>query len=535
MSRTLSGIAASHGRAAGPAKIWQAAPSEAGLLVESMPEGEMARFCRASHRVRQELRTLGQTMAGGTETARGILTAQAEMAVDPMLTEEVKKHVFAGKSAQEAVREAGRHLASMLEALTDSYLRQRAEDVRAVCGHIAGVLTGQGGQDFSIFADSVLVAVELSAAALVKLEACKLRGLILTTGTATSHVALVAKGMGLPAVFGCAHALEEIHDGDVVAIDGATGNVWVRPDEVVLNSLASESTPRAAKVVGYSESGPTLTADGRRITVMANVSSPGEARRALTLGAEGIGLFRSEFLFLDRKDLPSEEEQFLEYRTLVESVTSRPVVIRTLDAGGDKQVDALHRPPEENPFLGWRGVRLWAEEERLWHPQIRALLRAAQYGTLHILIPMVSDVREIVHVRELFERARQEFSAVAGTYKLGAMIEVPSAALTADALAAEVDFFSIGTNDLVQYTLAADRGNAKTANLQDPLHPAVQRLIGMTVEAAHANHIPVAVCGDAAANPDAIPWLVKAGIDELSVPVQSLPDVRQTLRGLTTV
>ncbi|BDG59684.1 phosphoenolpyruvate--protein phosphotransferase [Caldinitratiruptor microaerophilus] len=541
MSVRLQGVAAAPGLALGRAALWHPraghgpeAPGDGAAPGD--PEQAMARYREAARHVRAELESLQQVVAGraGTEAA-AILGAQALMAEDPELAAEVERLLRHGTPLARAVREAGEAMAALLDALQDPYLRQRAADVRDVTGRIAAALAGGEEAPPAPYEDTVLIAPEIPPSAVARLDVGRVRAIVTAGGGATSHAALLAKGLGIPAVMGCSGVLEAATEGDAVAVDGDAGSVLVRPEPAEEEAFRRRVARAAEEAAGLARLRdlPAVTAYGRKVMLAANLARAAEARAALEAGAEGVGLFRTEFLFLDRPDLPGEEEQFAEYRAVAEAMAPRPVVIRTLDIGGDKFLPALPLPREENPFLGWRGIRLWLDREDLAVPQIRALLRAARHGEVHILLPMVADVSEVRRARALIERVRAGLGEAAGPYKLGIMVEVPAAALAADRLAAEAEFFSIGTNDLVQYTLAADRGNPKVAALSDPLHPAVLRLIDMTVRAAHARGIPVAVCGDAAGDPRVIPALVALGVDELSMPPAAIPAAKRQVRSLT--
>lgn len=554
MKAKVTGAAASPGLGLGRAALWRPGrpPAASAKGTEGpggpatgprrpedpeSPEAALARFRAAVDRVEAELQRLEQAISdrAGTEAA-AILGAQAMMARDPELEAEVSRRLAAGTPLPRAVAEAGAALAGLLAALDDPYLQQRAADVRDVAGRIVAVLTGGSEAPPAPYPETILVAPELPPSAVAHLDTSRIKAVVTAGGGATAHAALLAKGLGIPAVMGCGEAaLAAIAEGDWLAVDGTAGTVLVQPDPTETAAFQERldgAADRAAALARLRDL-PATTRYGRQVMLAANLAGARETPAALAHGAEGVGLFRTEFLFLDRKDLPDEEEQFQEYRAVLQAMAPRPVVIRTLDIGGDKPLPALPLPAEENPFLGWRGVRLWLEREDLAVPQARALLRAARYGVLHIMVPMVADITELRRVRTLFSRAEQALGPEAGPYKLGIMIEVPAAALAAAELAREADFFSIGTNDLVQYTLAADRGNPRVAHLYNPLHPAVLRLVAMTVGAAHSRGIPVAVCGDAAGDPRVIPALVALGVDELSMPPAAIPAAKERIRGLT--
>ncbi len=546
MSRFLQGIGAAFGLAIGQAALWHPGTPEAAVPAAPEPHSpptvgraadqELARFQTAVSRVMEDLETLQQQVAerAGAEAA-AILGAQALMAQDPELQDAVTHHLHRELPLEQAVQEAGAELAGRLEALADPYFRQRAADVRDLTDRLVAVLTDAQQAPPAPYARTVLVAAELPPSAVARLDPDRVVAIITAAGGATSHSALLAKGLGIPAVVACSAALTAIREGDLVAVDGTAGTVVVRPDSeqeqgvrTRLQAAAAAATAAQAELRDQ----PAVTPRGDRVLLAANVASARAAQAALAQGAEGVGLFRTEFLFLGRPNLPGEEEQFAEYRAAAAALAPRPVVIRILDIGGDKPLPGLPLPPEENPFLGWRGIRLWLDREDVARPQIRALLRAARFGNVQIMLPMVTGGHEVRRARALLEQVGAELGPAAGPYRLGVMIETPAAALVADQLAAEVDFFSIGTNDLVQYTLAVDRGNPQVASLFDPLHPAVLRLIRMTVQAARRHGIPVAVCGDAAADPRILPALVALGVDELSVPAAAIAAVKQQIRGL---
>lgn len=540
MGVLLHGIGSSPGLAMGKVHVWcPAAPAV--VIGEGAGEhpvdtqAELDRYQVAIARVQADLAALQQATAGSAdEETAAILGAQAMMVADPELCAEVEARLRSGSPLPAAVYEAGEAMAVLFDSLEDLYLRQRAADVRDVTARLVAAVTGQDLAPPAPYEDTILVTGEIPPSAVARLDLSRVRAIVTEGGGPTSHAALLAKGLGIPAVMGCPAVMQRLADGELACVDGSSGAVLGCPADEEAAAFAhrlAEAERRQRELASLKEL-PAMTASGRQVLLAANVTGAREAKAALAAGADGIGLFRTEFLFLDRTNMPGEEEQYAEYKAVLQAMAPKAVVIRTLDIGGDKAVPALALPQEENPFLGWRGVRLWLEREDLAVPQIRALLRAARFGDLHIMVPMVSTVEEVRRTRDLIERVRQELGAAAGPYKLGIMIEVPAAALDAERLSTVVDFFSIGTNDLVQYTLAADRGNPRVAGLYDPLHPAVLKLIEMTVRAAHARGIWVGVCGDAAGNAQVLPHLVAMGIDELSVPPASVPVVKQIVRGL---
>jgi phosphoenolpyruvate-protein phosphotransferase len=533
MSIVIRGVGAAPGLALGQATVWfpRGATDEVPVLHTADPH----RLRAIAAQVADQLRSLERELADrvGPEAA-AILGAQALIAEDPELLSEIDQLLSESVPLGQAIRRASEVVATTLDGLEDDYLRQRAADVRDVAGRLIAALDGQDDMPPAPYAETILVAVDLAPSLVVRLDPNRVKAIVIAAGGPTSHTSILARGLGIPVVSGCGDALGMVREGDSICADGTAGVAVLHPepDEV---SRVHEHQSRAeleARAAARRSAEPAVTTYGRRIGVRANLSSAREATAALAAGAEGVGLMRTEFLFLERRTLPSEEDQFAEYRAVVEAMAPWPVVIRTLDIGGDKSVPALELPREDNPYLGWRGVRLWLDREDLAVPQLRALLRAARFGRIDVLLPMVTDVAEVCRARALIERVRVDLGDPAGPCRLGVMIEVPAAALAADQLAAEVDFFSIGTNDLTQYTLAADRGNSRTARLFDPLHPAVLRLIEMAVRGGRSRGIPVAVCGDLASDPRAVPVLIELGVDELSVPVSAIAATKNQIRGL---
>ena len=360
-------------------------------------------------------------------------------------------------------------------------------------------------------------------------------GFITKIGGRTSHSAIMARSMGIPAVVGAGEKLDPIEDGMELLIDGAAGELIVQPDEETLVQFAEKKAKddeRRAMLAAFRDR-PGETSDGRRIIIEGNIGTPGDAVRVMELGGEGVGLFRSEFLFMDRPDLPSEEEQFQAYKKAVETMDGRPVIIRTLDIGGDKEVPALDLEKEQNPFLGYRAIRICLDRTDLFLVQLRALLRAARYGDLRIMFPMISSVDELRNAKQVLREARDLLDAEGVDYnpnvKVGIMVEIPVAAVCADVLAQEADFFSIGTNDLIQYSCAVDRINEKISYLYRPLHPGVLRLIAMTAKAANENGIECGVCGEMAGTPGMASVLCGLGVTNLSMSASAMPAAKADL------
>jgi phosphoenolpyruvate-protein phosphotransferase len=509
---------------------------EAEIHVEEQGAGavtEAAHLHAALARAGQEIEAL-QANAAGTERAR-ILDAHREVLEDPDLQQLAQVGLSKGHSAGFAWRAAYLELALRMLGLESALLRERANDIRdvgrRVLAHLAAA-PSQADPVQRIAPDSVLIAEELAPSVIAALDRGALAGICTTGGGATSHVAILARSLGIPAICGIDAAACALADGSPVLVDADGGRLVPDPDagEIALAraAIAQREARHAQERTHMHEL--ASTADGHRIEVAANVAGPGDARAAAEHGAEGVGLLRSEFLFGDRESEPSEDEQAAAYAAVARAMgPGRRVVVRTLDVGGDKPLSYLPMPAEENPFLGVRGIRVSLEHPEMLGRQLRAILRCAKDADLHIMFPMIATIEELRRARAALDAAERATGMHA---RVGIMIEVPAAVLIADRLAPEVDFFSIGTNDLTQYTLAMDRGHPRLAAQADALHPSVLRLISMTCEAAHAHGKWVGVCGGIAAEPLAVPALVGLGVDELSVPAPGVPAVKAKVRTL---
>jgi phosphocarrier protein FPr len=430
-------------------------------------------------------------------------------------------------------------MAADYRELDDGYMRARAADVMDCGGRVLRILTGAAKQAIRLVQNAILVAHDLSPSDVAGLDPEKVLGIVTEAGAATSHAAILSRAMGIPAVIGVGECLPLVAEGQVIALDGFAGTVWTAPEQSVQDAVHAKRAAwlagrEAAKAKGAL---PAKTLDGSEIRVMGNIGIPADAPRVLQYGAEGVGLFRTEFLFQDRDQAPDEDEQFVAYTEAARAMQGHPVIIRTLDAGGDKPLRYLDIPKEENPFLGERGVRFCMARPELFRAQLRALLRAATAENIWIMYPMVSDVQELADVLAFQERAREELVAegrtIADKVKTGIMIEVPAAVAVADNLAGLCDFFSIGTNDLTQYVMASDRGNAAVAKLCDSLNPAVLRMIAMTCDAANVAGIEVGMCGELAGESRAAPLLLGLGLTELSMSGPAIPEVKEAIRSVT--
>ena len=467
----------------------------------------------------------------GAEAA--IFEAHQELLDDPELLESVQAHVQSGQSTVRAWKTTIDERAETIAALNDPLLAARASDLRDVGKRVLSLILGIKGAERPLPSNPVvIVARELSPSDTASFDPERVLGFGIVEGGPTSHIAILARALGLPAIVGVDESMLALEENTPVILNGNDGTLTVNPAADVLEraKLSQRRWLEYRRFAQEQASLPAISQDGQRVDVTANAGSLADAAEALKMGADGIGLLRTEFLFLERATAPSEEEQFSVYRSIVETMQNHPVIVRTLDIGGDKPLSYIQMKPELNPFLGERGIRLCLNRPELFREQLRAILRAASHGTLRIMFPMVSDIAELRHARAIIEELRRELNAP--EVQIGIMIEVPSAALMADVFAPEVDFFSIGTNDLTQYTLAMDRGNSALASKHDGLHPAVLRLIAHTIESAHKHGKRADICGELGSDAAAIPILLGLGMDELSVSIPSVPTVKAQVRSL---
>ncbi|WP_427025612.1 phosphoenolpyruvate--protein phosphotransferase [Aureimonas ureilytica] len=528
------GVPASEGTAIGPAFAFF--PAALAIQPRSVPpearEDERRRYAEALAATAGSFRE-AKARPGLKRDDAAIIEALVDVAEDAEFIGSVEAAIRDGRDAPSAVQEAGRLIAASFEGLADPYLRARAEDIRSVTRAI--ILALLDVKDTTL-ADmpkgSVIVADEIAALDLAKATLADIAGIVCRKGAATSHVAIMARAHGIPAVLGCPADEARLKAAATIALDGSSGEVALDPDAETAarfeSAIAREATERSA-LQAYRTVEPR-TRDGRRIEIAANLGSLAEIEAARQAGAMGVGLFRTEFLFMERRTLPGEDEQAETYTKLAQAFAPHPVVIRTLDIGGDKPVAGIDFEHEDNPFLGWRGVRMCLERPDVFKPQLRALLRASTVGNVKILLPMIADVDEVRAVRALLAECRAELDASGhahGAFELGVMIETPAAVFVAGEIAREVDFFSVGTNDLTQYVMAADRLNPRVAKLNRTEHPAVLAAIRMAAQAAREAGIWIGVCGEAAARPDLIPFFVENGVSELSMSAASIPRAKK--------
>lgn len=536
----LAGIGAAPGVAIGPAVVHTLEVPPLPVDTSVSPADEQARFDTALDAMAARLARLGELAAASADAeAAEIFEAHAMFLEDDEFAGAARRRLDAsGTPAEQAVARTVDELAAEFEELGDEYFAQRAMDIRDIGAQLIRILLGMevGGLE-TIDRPSVVVAEDLTPSETVTIPPGMALGFCTVQGSPTSHTAILARSMGIPAVVGIGSA--EIESGTTLAIDGGAGKVWVDPDEETtarIRSIMSEQS--RLREAAQAKAGEAATSrDGVTVEIGANVGGGADAVRAVKSGAEGVGLFRTELLFIDRGQAPSEDEQYLAYREVFDAMGSRPVVVRTLDVGGDKDVPGIELGTELNPFLGKRGLRLTLAEPELFRTQLRAVLRAAVGANLKLMFPMVNSVAEITAAREAVESAAASLAAdgleAASDFEIGIMIEIPAAAVTADILAPHVDFFSIGTNDLTQYTLAVDRTNPAVAPMADAFHPAVLRLIDTVIRAGHDAGKWVGMCGELAGDPLAAPVLLGLGLDEWSMNPPAIPLVKERVRTLS--
>lgn len=540
----LYGQGVSRGYAIGRVVILGAAALEVAhyrISADSVAE-ECERFLSALERAKKELQDLTDNIPeDAPRELSAILNVHQMLLSDPMLTDATialieQRHY----NAEWALTTQGQLIAEQFAAMEDEYLRERGADIRQMVERVLHALSGTHGSldfDHAKSADEPLIVIahDISPADMIRLRGAKFAGFATDLGGATSHTAIIARSMGVPAVVGLGHARELVRDGDFIIVDGLHGTVLINPP---LSALGEYRELQRSYLLERNEllllkDVPAVTLDGVKIELLANIELPDEAPLALANGAEGIGLFRSEFLFMGHSELPSEEEQFLAYASVVKTMAGRPVTIRTLDLGADKQIDG-EATVAINPALGQRAIRYCLARPELFATQLRAILRASVFGPVRILLPMIAHLHEVVAAKSAISSARAQLDArkqpYSGAIQIGAMVEVPAIAIAIEPFAQELDFLSIGTNDLIQYTLAIDRADNEVLGLYDPLHPAVLRLIASTINAGDRFGKSVSVCGEMAGDQTMTRLLLGLGLKAFSMHPQQLLDIKRQIR-----
>ena len=539
-SNSEGGIAASHGMAVAPALWFESAFTEPVHQPIDDPHVELARLKDALNTSKDELNTLQKEASKALSAEQAdIFTAHSLILEDPELLDQVEAHIRSDNTyAERAWYKAVTGFAERYRQLDDPYMQARANDVVDVGKRVMRVLTGEEVVSFNPPDPVILLANDLLPSQTASLPKDKVLGIITEQGGATSHAAIIARSLGIPAVVGAQSAVRHIENGDLVALDGASGRVWHNPSDEEVSKLKELSLKEEQKKIEAIQSAqaPAVTADGITLSIKANIASPADAHQALENGADGVGLFRTEFLFFDREEAPTEEEQVTLYTDAAKALKGSVLTVRTLDVGGDKPLPYLQAMEEDNPFLGVRGVRLSLMHADVFRVQIKALLRVSDEYPIAIMFPMVSHTGQLDEIYAVVEEAKQELRDEGKAFdehpKLGIMVEVPAAVALADSLAQRVQFFSLGTNDLAQYVMAADRGNRYVSDLSDALQPAVLKMIKDTVTAGNAAGIPVSICGELGGNVNALPVLLGLGLTELSMSAPLIPIVKKRIREL---
>ncbi|MBQ6523100.1 MAG: phosphoenolpyruvate--protein phosphotransferase [Atopobiaceae bacterium] len=533
----FEGVNASDGIGIGVAQVAIAPDLSFDPVKIDDPEAEKARFVAARDKfVAATEAQIERMKANGLEKEAGIMTAHIEFGTDDGIKDMVFGSIDGGMCAEQAVTEAYDMYYNMFSAMEDELFRERAADVADVKVGLLADLLGKEVVDLSSLPEnSIVVVEELTPSMTADIDKDNVAAIVTETGGRTSHAAIICRALEIPAVLSVADATKNIKPGDLVVVDGAKGTVLVDPSADELESYRQQAKKLAEEKAALEafRGIPTKTADGIEKLLVANIGNPNDANAAVEHDAEGVGLFRSEFLFMDAQELPSEEEQFAAYQKVALRMKDQPVIIRTLDVGGDKEIPYMDLPKEENPFLGYRAIRYCLNNPEEYKVQLRALLRASAFGDVEIMVPLVTCIDEIRKVKALVEECKAELDERGIKYnpniKIGTMVETPAAAQIADILAAECDFFSIGTNDLIGYTMCADRGQDKVAYLYNPYQPAVLRSLQRIISEANKAGIMVGMCGEAAADPLFIPVLIGFGLDEFSVSAPSILKARRII------
>lgn len=538
----IFGKGVSKGVAAGPISFYRRPSGEIPRRSVTDTAAELARFHDACETAKEQLGVLhDKALAEAGEDAAMLFEAHQMMLDDLDFVESIEGLIENDRlNAEAAVSDTGAQFAEMFAAMDDSYMQARAADIRDISTRVVGILTGEGESGIVSDVPCIVAADDLAPSETVQLDKSLILGFITAGGSANSHTAILARTMGIPAIIGAGDALQAEMEGKYAIIDGQTGEAVVEPDDAERERLLKKQAKEKAlkELLDQLKGKPNVTKDGRNVMVYCNIGSPADIDAVLQNDGGGIGLFRSEFLYLQGSDYPTEDEQFEAYKTVAERMGGRRVIIRTLDIGADKQADYFHLDKEENPAMGLRAIRICLTRPEVFRTQLRALYRASAYGKIAIMFPMITSVWEVQEIKRICRNIRAELAEegapMADKVELGIMIETPAAVMMSAELAREVDFFSVGTNDLTQYTLAVDRQGVGLDRFFDAHHPAVLRMLRMTAENAHRAGIWIGICGELGADAELTETFLSMGIDELSVSPSAVLPLRSAIRSIDT-
>lgn len=538
----IFGKGVSKGVAAGPISFYRRPSGEIPRRSVTDTAAELARFHDACETAKEQLGVLhDKALAEAGEDAAMLFEAHQMMLDDLDFVESIEGLIENDRlNAEAAVSDTGAQFAEMFAAMDDSYMQARAADIRDISTRVVGILTGEGESGIVSDVPCIVAADDLAPSETVQLDKSLILGFITAGGSANSHTAILARTMGIPAIIGAGDALQAEMEGKYAIIDGQTGEAVVEPDDAERERLLKKQAKEKAlkELLDQLKGKPNETRDGRNVMVYCNIGSPADIDAVLQNDGGGIGLFRSEFLYLQGSDYPTEDEQFEAYKTVAERMGGRRVIIRTLDIGADKQADYFHLDKEENPAMGLRAIRICLTRPEVFRTQLRALYRASAYGKIAIMFPMITSVWEVQEIKRICRNIRAELAEegvpMADKVELGIMIETPAAVMMSAELACEVDFFSVGTNDLTQYTLAVDRQGVGLDRFFDAHHPAVLRMLRMTAENAHRAGIWIGICGELGADAELTETFLSMGIDELSVSPSAVLPLRSAIRSIDT-
>ena len=538
----IFGKGVSKGVAAGPISFYRRASGVIPRHEVSDTVAELERFRTARETAKEQLAKLyDKALAEAGEDAAMLFEAHQMMLDDLDFVESIEGMIENDRvNVEAAVSDTGAQFAEMFAAMDDSYMQARAADIRDISARVIGILTGEGESGIVSDVPCIVAADDLAPSETVQLDKALILGFITAGGSANSHTAILARTMGIPAIISAGDALQPEMEGKYAIIDGQTGEAVIEPDDAERERLLKKQAKEKAlkELLDQLKGKPNVTKDGRNVMVYCNIGSPADIDAVLQNDGGGIGLFRSEFLYLQGSDYPTEDEQFEAYKTVAERMGGRRVIIRTLDIGADKQADYFHLDKEENPAMGLRAIRICLTRPEVFRTQLRALYRASAYGKIAIMFPMITSVWEVQEIKRICRNIRAELAEegvpMADKVELGIMIETPAAVMMSAELAHEVDFFSVGTNDLTQYTLAVDRQGVGLDRFFDAHHPAVLRMLRMAAENAHKAGIWIGICGELGADAELIETFLSMGIDELSVSPSAVLPLRSAIRSIDT-